>query len=111
MGHYATNCKSPKATASATSTSSALMGQLMIASAHNSEKLDVVEVKVKNTDGRREKAKFLPDTGANITAFQPEILPELGMSVDNLRMVSTVPKSADGSNLKTLGAVDVRLSK
>jgi hypothetical protein len=33
------------------------------------------------------------------------------MSIDNLRMVSTVPKSADGSNLKTLGAVDVRLSK
>jgi hypothetical protein len=111
MGHYATSCKSPKATASATSTSSASMGQLTIASAHNPEKLDLVEVEVENINGRREKAKFLPDTGANITAFQPEILPQLGMSVDNLRMVSTVPKSADGSNLKTLGAVDVRLSK
>jgi hypothetical protein len=33
------------------------------------------------------------------------------MSVDNLRMVSAVPKSADGSNLKTLGPVDVQLSK
>jgi hypothetical protein len=33
------------------------------------------------------------------------------MSVDILRMVATVPKSVDGSNLKTLGAVDVRLSK
>jgi hypothetical protein len=111
MGHYATNCKSPKATASATSTLSASMGQLMIASAHNPEKLDLVGVEVKNIDGRREKAKFLPDTGVNITAFQPEILPQLGMSVDNLRTVTTVPKSADGSNVKTLGAVDVRLSK
>ena len=111
MGHYATNCKSPKATASATSTSSASMGAMTIASAHNPEKLDLVEIEVENIDGRREKAKFLPDTGANITAFQPEILPQLGMSVDNLRMVATIPKSADGSNLKTLGAVDVRLSK
>jgi hypothetical protein len=111
MGHYATNCKSPKAMASGTSTSSASMGQLTIASAHNSEKLDLVEVQVENINGRREKAKFLPDTGANITAFQPEILPQLGMSVDNLRTVSTVPKSADGSNLKTLGTVNVRLSK
>jgi hypothetical protein len=83
----------------------------MIASAHNPEKLDLVEVKVENIDGRRGKAKFLPDTGANITAFQPEILPQLGMSVENLRMISTEPKSADGSSLKTLGAVDVRLSK
>ena len=102
MGHYATSCKAPKATASATSASSASMGQLTIASAHNPEKLDLVEVEVENIDGRREKAKFLPDTGANITAFQPEILPQLGMSVDNLRMVSTVPKSADGSNQKHL---------
>jgi hypothetical protein len=68
------------------------------------------QVKVKNIDSRREKVKFLPDTGANITAFQPEILPQLGMSINNLRMVSTKPKSADGSNLKTLGAVDVQLS-
>jgi hypothetical protein len=111
MGHYATNCKPPKATALATSTSSALMGQLTIVSAHNPEKLVLVEVEVKNIDGRREKAKFLPDMGANITAFQPEILPQLGMLIDNLRMVATGPKSADGSNLKTLGEVDVRLSK
>jgi hypothetical protein len=111
MGHYATNCKAPKATASATSTSSASLGAITIASAHNPEKLDLVEVEVENIDGRREKAKFLPDTGANITAFQPEILPQLGMTVDNLRMVVTVPKSADGSNLKTLDAVDIRLSK
>ncbi len=68
------------------------------------------QVEVKNIDGRREKVKFLPDTGVNITAFQPKILPQLGMSIDNLRMVSTKPKSADGSNLKTIGAVDVRLS-
>jgi hypothetical protein len=67
--------------------------------------LDLVVVQVKNIDGRREKAKFLPDTGANITAVQPEILPQLGMSVDNLRMVPTFP------NLKKLGAVEVRLSK
>jgi hypothetical protein len=107
MGHYATNCKAPKATTSATSASSASLGAITIASAHNPEKLDLVEVEVENIDSRREKAKFLPDTGANITAFQPEILPQLGMSIDNLRMVSTVPKS----NLKTLGAVDVRLSK
>jgi hypothetical protein len=39
------------------------MGQLPIASAHNPEKLDLVEVKVENIDGRREKAEFLPDTG------------------------------------------------
>jgi hypothetical protein len=97
--------------ASATRASSVLMGQLTIASAHNPEKLDLVEVEVKNIDSRWEKAKFLPDTGTNITAFQPEILPQLGMSVDKLRMVSTVPKSADGSNLTTLGAVNVRLSK
>ncbi len=58
----------------------------------------------------REKAKFLPDTGANITAFQLEILPQLGRS-QNLRMVSKNPKSADESNLETLGAVEVRLSK
>ncbi len=102
MGHYATNCKSPKAMASAMSTLSASMGQLTIASSHNPEKLDLVEVEVENIDGRREKAKFLPDTGANITAFQPEILPQLGMSVDNPRMVATVPKSANGSNLKNL---------
>jgi hypothetical protein len=95
----------------ATSRSSALLGAIMIPSAHNPEKLDLVEVQVKNIDGRREKAKFLPDTGANITAFQPKILPQLGTSVDNLRMVSTNPKSADGLNLKTLGAVDVRLRK
>jgi hypothetical protein len=111
MGHYATNCKAPKATASAKSAFSASLGAITIPSAHNPEKLDLVEVEVKNIDGRREKAKFLPDTGANITAFQPEILLQLGMSIYNLRMVSTVPKSADGSNLKTLGAVDVRLSK
>jgi hypothetical protein len=111
MGHYATNCKAPKATALATSTLSALLGAITIASAHNPEKLDLVEVEVENINGGREKAKFLPDTGANITAFQPEILPQLGMSVDNLRMVATVPKSADGLNLKTLGAVDVRLTK
>ncbi len=111
MGHYATNCKAPKATISAMSASSASLGAITIPSAHTPEKLDLVEVEVKNIDGRREKAKFLPDRGANITAFQPEILPQLGMSVDNLRMVSTVLKSADGSNLKTLGAVDVRLSK
>jgi hypothetical protein len=111
MGHYATNCKSPKATGLAICASSASLGAITIASAYNPEKLDLVEVEVKNIDGRREKAKFLPDTGANITALQPEILPQLGMSVDNLRMVATVPKSANGSNLKTLGAVDVRLSK
>ncbi len=111
MGHYATNCKSPKATASATSTSTVSMGQLMIVSAHNPVKLDLVEIKVENIDGRREKAQFLPDMGVKITAFQPEILPQLGMSVDNLKMVATVPKSADGSNLKTLGAVDIQLSK
>ncbi len=69
MGHYATNCRSHKAMASATSTSSAPMGQLTITSAHNPEKLALVEIKVKNINGRREKAKFLPDTGANITAF------------------------------------------
>ncbi len=102
MGHYATNFKAPKATASATSVSSVSLGAITIASAHNPEKLDLVEVEVENIDGRREKAKFLPDTGANITAFQLEILPQLGMSVDNLRMVSTVPKSADGSNQKHL---------
>jgi hypothetical protein len=33
------------------------------------------------------------------------------MLVNNLRMVSTNPKSADESNLKTLRAVDVQLSK
>jgi hypothetical protein len=93
------------------STLSASMGQLTIASSHNPEKLDLVEVEVKNIDGRREKAKFLPDMGANITAFQPEILPQLGMSVNNPRMVATVLKSANGSNLKTLRAVDVQLSK
>jgi hypothetical protein len=87
------------------------LGAIKIASVHNPEKFDLVEVEFENIDGRREKANFLPDTGVNITAFQPEILPQLGMSVDNLRMVATVPKSADGSNLKTLGAVDVRLSK
>jgi hypothetical protein len=91
----------------ATGASSASLGAITNASAHNPEKLDLVEVKVENIDGRKEKAKFLPDTGANITAFQPEILPQLGMSINNLRMVSTVPKSADGSNLRTLGAVDV----
>jgi hypothetical protein len=48
---------------------SASMGQLTIASAHNPGKLDLVEIEVENIDGRREKAKFLPDTGANITAF------------------------------------------
>jgi hypothetical protein len=101
MGHYATNCKAPKATASATSASSASLEAITIASTHNPEKLDLVEIEVENIDGRREKAKFLPDTGGNITAFQPEILPQLGMSVNNLRMVATVPKAADGSNLKT----------
>ncbi len=83
------------------------MGAMTIESAHNPEKLNLVEIEVENIEGRREKARFLPDTGANITAFQPEILPQLGMSVDNLRMIATVLKSADGSNLKTLGAVDV----
>ncbi len=83
------------------------MGQLTIASAHNPEKHDLVEVEVENINGRREKAKFLPDTGASITVFQPEILPQLGMSIETFRMVATVPKSADGSNLKTLGAMDV----
>ncbi len=75
------------------------------------EKLDLVEVEVQNINGKQEKAKFLPDTGANITVFQPAILPQLGMSIDNLRMVSTNPKLAAGSNLKTLGTVDVRPSK
>ncbi len=45
------------------------MGAMTIASAHSPEKLDLVEIEVENIDGRREKAKFLPDTGANITAF------------------------------------------
>jgi hypothetical protein len=62
MGHCATNCKAPKATVSATSTSSALMGQLTIATALNHEKLDQIEVKVGSINGRRDKAKFLPDT-------------------------------------------------
>ncbi len=51
---------------------SASLGAITIMSAHNPEKLDLVEVEVENIDGRREKAKFLPNTGANITAFQPE---------------------------------------
>jgi hypothetical protein len=51
------------------------MGAVLIASAHNPEKFDLVEIKVENIGGRKYKAKFLPDTGANITVLQQEILP------------------------------------
>jgi hypothetical protein len=57
MGHYATTCKAHKATASARSMSSAFLGAIRITSAHNSDKIDLVEV---------DNEKFLPDTGANI---------------------------------------------
>jgi hypothetical protein len=77
----------------------------------NPDKLELVEVKIENIDGKKEKIKALPDTGANITAFEPEILPKLGLSVDNLVIETKIPKSADRSTLRTLGSVQVRISK
>ncbi len=98
-------------TTSTSSAASASLASLTIASACNPDKLELVEVKIENIDGKKEKIKALPDTGANITAFEPEILLKLGLSVDNLVKETKVPKSADGSVLRTLGSVQVRISK
>ena len=111
IGHYARACRGPKATTSTSSAASASLASLTIASACNPDKLELVEVEIENIDGKKEKIKALPDTGANITAFEPEILPKLGLSVDNLVEETKIPKSADGSALRTLGSVQVRISK
>jgi hypothetical protein len=53
----------------------------------------------------------LPDTGVNITAYQQEILPKLGLSKRDMKKAAGTPKSADGAALWTLGSVEVRISK
>ena len=84
---------------------------LKIGSAGLHEKLELVEVCIVNFDGLSETISALPDTGANITALQPEILPMLGMSVHNLNEETRIPTSADGSVLKTLGSVPIGIKK
>ena len=86
-------------------------GSPKIFSIHNPEKLELVQVEIETRDGSRQHIEALPDTGANITAFQPEILPKLGLSNKDMKKAPRAPKSADGSALKTLGSVEVRISK
>jgi hypothetical protein len=69
----------PMANRSGSSTSGA-PGSAKIFSIHNPEKLELVQVEIEIRDGSRRQIEALPDTGANITAFQPEILPKLGLS-------------------------------
>ncbi len=98
IGHYARACRGPKATTSTSSASSASLASLTIASACNPDKLELVEVEIENIDGKKEKIKALPDTGANITAFEPEILPKLGLSVEKRKSQSQLTDL--GSELK-----------
>jgi hypothetical protein len=68
-------------------------------------------VKIEIHDGTRQQIEALPDTGANITAFQPEILPKLGLSNKDMKKAPRTLKSADGSALRTHGSVEVQTSK
>jgi hypothetical protein len=86
-------------------------GSPKIFSIHDPEKLELVQVEIEIRDGRRQQIEALPDTGANITVFQPEILPKLGLSNKDMKKASQSPKSTDGSALKTLGSVEVQISK
>ncbi len=86
-------------------------GSSKIASIHNPEKLELVEVEIKIGDGSRWQIEALPDTGANNTAFQPEILKKLGLSNKDMKKAPRILKSAYGSALRTLWSVDVRISK
>jgi hypothetical protein len=100
----------PMATRSGSPTSGT-PGSAKIFSIHNPEKLELVQVEIEIRDGTRRQIEALPDTGANITAFQPEILPKLGLSNKDMKKATWTPKSADGSALRTLGSVEVRISK
>ncbi len=66
-----------------------------------------MEVKIENINRKKEKIRTLLDTGANISVFEPEILPKLGLSVENLVKETKISKSADGSLLRTQGSVQV----
>ena len=115
VGHFAKMCKSthPGTTSAmiADASTTAHLSCLQIGSAGLNEKLELVEVCIINRDGQSETISALPDTGANITAFQPDILPKLGMSVHNLAKETRVPKSADGSVLKTLGSIPIGIER
>jgi hypothetical protein len=56
-------------------------------------------------------AKHLACLEHHVSAFQPEILPKLGLSNKDMKKAPRTPKSADGSALQTLGLVEVRISK
>ena len=71
-------------TTSTSSAASASLASLTITSACNPDKLELVEVKIENINRKKEKIRTLLDTGANISVFEPEILPKLGLSVENL---------------------------
>ncbi len=64
-----------------------------------------MEIEIRN--GTRRQIEALPDTGANITAFQPEILSKLGLSNKDMKKAPLTTKSSDGSALRTLGSVEV----
>jgi hypothetical protein len=74
-------------------------GSAKIFSIHNPEKLELVQVEIEICEGSRQQIEALPDTGANITAFQPEILPKLGLLNKDMKKAPRTPKSADGSAL------------
>ena len=106
-GRKARTCRGPKVTMSTLSASSTLLASLTITSACNPDKLELVEVKIENINRKKEKIRTLLDTGANISVFEPEILPKLGLSVENLVKETKISKSADGSSLRTQGSVQV----
>ena len=72
------------------------------------ERLDLIKVKMSSKNRKQIEMLALPDTGSNITAISPKLAQSLGAKYiedDSIKPTT----SADGSHLKTIGKVTLKV--
>ena len=107
-GHFETVCKAPKRHSSGPQTNNLGVGSLSVTNTEF-EPLENIEVTLSTQDGDSIQADALPDTGANVSCISPSTLKLLGLSTNDLEKEEREPSSADGTTLKVVGRISLKV--
>ena len=82
----------------------------MLIAATSTSHAPTVLVQAEAATGTKRSVRAIPDTGADVDAAGPGLLENLGLKVDCLASTMERPQSADGSDMRVRGSLEIKFS-